>query len=311
MPTLQNEANGRVGRRGSGSKLRHSPSAPTDKEIKKDIEMKDMWKKAKYLRHNCYEWVDSNADEILASESAEDFDRNVLHHIVSRPTLGVSSETRVLDLLQRWSKSECRRKGLTVTDENKMQCLGDLRFMVRYLLMDTNEFLRGYKSSKGYQGKEEKVNSPECTPPAFSGLLTNEESFWILNRITRIQPGDIIKPPPVPSSLSPWISTMECPREPPVRDFVTLDGKPNVTKDGKAKRKDGSMESSSMRSKLRTALTLGWRRSRGEKRRRGLEKEKPRDVGGRKRSKDSGTGQRCSGSCFAEYFFTALSCFFD
>ncbi|KAG8236999.1 hypothetical protein J437_LFUL017359 [Ladona fulva] len=306
---LQNEVNGR--RR--GSKTKHSPSAPSDRDVRKDVDMKDMWRKASYLRHNCFEWVDSNADEILASETAEDFDPGILHNIISRNTLGVSSETVVVDLLQRWSKSECRRRSLPVTDDNRMICLGDLRFMARYLLMDTNEFLHGYKSTKGSQVKDEKISAAECKPPAFSGLLTNEESFWILQKITAAaQSGSLCNKIPPPPSLELWISTMESPRELPMKNFLNLDGKP-CSKDGKGKRKDSSLESSSVRSKLRAALTLGWRKSRGEKRRRDgeCEKEKPREVGSRKRSKDSGNGQCCSGSKIAEYFCIALSCFFD
>ncbi|XP_046403207.1 uncharacterized protein LOC124168881 [Ischnura elegans] len=316
----QNEANGRLvsGSRGSIRSIRPPASAPSDNEIKRD-EMKTMWKKAWYLQHNCYQWVDCNADEILSSETAESFDEQVLSHIISRPTLGVSSETKVVDLLKRWSTSECRRKGLAVTNENLMLCLGDLRFKARYLQMETEEFLLGYKPTKGSQVKDASPSSPEeCTAPAFSGLLTQEESRWILDRIRRSHRGqsagqDCIKPPPEPPSLSPWISSMETPREPPARDFLTLDGKPVGSRDGKAKRKGGSMESSSVRSKLRAALTLGWRKSRRRRDEVIVVKEKARnaDDGGRKRSKDSGTGRRCSGSCFAEYFFTALSCFFD
>ncbi|XP_071442390.1 uncharacterized protein [Hetaerina americana] len=322
----QNEANGRMaaGSRGSIRGCRPAASAPTDADIKKDNEMKTMWNKAWYLSHNCYQWVDCNADEILSSEMAESFDAQVLSHIVSSSTLGVSSETKVVDLLKRWSTSQCRRKGLAVTNENLMNCLGNLRFKARYLLMERDEFLLGYKSTKGSQSKDEQVSSPvECTAPAFSQLLTQEESHWIVDRITRSHHGPPagrerpIRPPPEPSSLSPWISTMECPRLPPMRNFVTLEGKPVGSKDGKAKRKGNSMESSSVRSKLRAALTLGWKKSRGEKRHREeveVVKEKSRGAensGGRKRSKDSSTGRRCSGSCFAEYFFTALSCFFD
>ncbi|XP_075224210.1 BTB/POZ domain-containing protein 2-like isoform X2 [Lycorma delicatula] len=115
------------------------------------------------LHHNCLQFIDANANSVLAEESVEDVTIDALKEIAQRDTLVMSSEAVLFSALERWCNRECKRCQLELSAENRRSVLGDdLLFSVRYLLMTSQEFLSG---------------------PMQSGLLDQFETTVILGHI--------------------------------------------------------------------------------------------------------------------------------
>lgn len=110
----------------------------------------------------CYDILDSNAEKILTNESIYHYDLDLLHKILSRDTLKLSSEAVVFDCLTHWASNECQRQQKELTAVNKREVLGESLFCCRYLTMSVDEFLDG---------------------PYPSELLTEEEKLALLTRL--------------------------------------------------------------------------------------------------------------------------------
>lgn len=132
-----------------------------DKDPNDNIEM--MTCLCSDLHHNCLQFIDANADKVLAEESVEDVTLEALKEITQRDSLMLSSEAVLFLALERWCNRECKRCQLELSAENRRSVLGeDLLFSVRYLLMTSQEFLSG---------------------PMQSGLLDQYETTVILGHI--------------------------------------------------------------------------------------------------------------------------------
>lgn len=107
------------------------------------------------LVFKCFLIVDRHADEILQNETFETIEHELMVEIVKRDTLEVSSEAVVFDSVMRWACRACKRQRLELTAENKCSVLGNAFFLVRYLVMTPDEFLRG-PVSQGVLSREDK-----------------------------------------------------------------------------------------------------------------------------------------------------------
>ncbi|XP_063241685.1 BTB/POZ domain-containing protein 2-like [Bacillus rossius redtenbacheri] len=96
------------------------------------------------LLHNCLQFVDLHADEVLSQEAVEDLDAATLTDIARRPTLALASEAVLFAALERWSGRECRRRRLELSPKQRRRVLGEeALFSVRYGLMTSEQFLAG------------------------------------------------------------------------------------------------------------------------------------------------------------------------
>ncbi|GFT96869.1 hypothetical protein NPIL_40623 [Nephila pilipes] len=107
------------------------------------------------LVFKCFLIVDHHADDVLQSELFETLEHELMVEIVKRDTLQVSSEAVVFDSVMRWACRACKKQRKELTSENKRSVLGKALFLVRYLTMTAEEFLRG-PVSHGILCKEDK-----------------------------------------------------------------------------------------------------------------------------------------------------------
>ncbi|KFM60453.1 BTB/POZ domain-containing protein 2, partial [Stegodyphus mimosarum] len=107
------------------------------------------------LVFKCFLLVDHHADEVLQSEYFETLEHELMVEIVKRDTLEVSSEAIVFDSVMRWACRACKKQRKELTSDNKCSVLGKALFLVRYLVMTPEEFLRG-PVSQGVLSKEDK-----------------------------------------------------------------------------------------------------------------------------------------------------------
>ncbi len=94
------------------------------------------------LMKDCLELIDSEASAVLESEDLEDVDVSALKMIVCRETLRLKSEVEVFTALMRWSSRECKRQRLELSVDNRRKVLEGAQYLVRYLTLDRDEFVR-------------------------------------------------------------------------------------------------------------------------------------------------------------------------
>lgn len=130
------------------------------------------------LVFKCFLIVDHHADEVLQSEAFETIEHKLMIEIVKRDSLEVSSEAVVFDSVMRWACRACKRQRRELTADNKCSVLGKALFLVRYLVMTPEEFLRG-PVSQGVLSREDKelflshlandTTSPSLLPDRWNG----------------------------------------------------------------------------------------------------------------------------------------------
>ncbi|XP_055935377.1 BTB/POZ domain-containing protein 6-B-like isoform X2 [Argiope bruennichi] len=132
------------------------------------------------LVFKCFLIIDHHADDVLQSELFETLELELMVEIVKRDTLQVSSEAVVFDSVMRWACRACKKQRKELTSENKCSVLGKALYLVRYLTMTPEEFLRG-PVSHGILCKEDKdlflskLNNPTSTSV---GSLPDRWNGW-------------------------------------------------------------------------------------------------------------------------------------
>ena len=139
-------------------------------------EERDPTNSSQLLVQKWFEVLDTCADQVLASEALEESSFALLNTILSRDTLGVSSEKVVVEALIRWSTSECRRQQQPLNRDSRRQVLGSMltlpRVLVRQgipletlqqLYIETEiQYIIDYLSGEAHCGQ---------VPPTFQGHL--------------------------------------------------------------------------------------------------------------------------------------------
>ncbi|XP_019557653.2 uncharacterized protein LOC109426575 [Aedes albopictus] len=92
------------------------------------------------LLNNCLQLVDMHAEDVLAQQAMLALRFEELEMIARRDALQMSSEMVLLDVLANWSREECSRKNLELSDDNRRRVLGALCYAPRYLTMTRKEF---------------------------------------------------------------------------------------------------------------------------------------------------------------------------
>lgn len=114
------------------------------------------------LMQQCWEVIDAQAEEALASDGFADIDYSTLESILLRETLN-AKEVSVFNAVCRWAEAECNRKDIDATAEKKREVLGRAFNLVRIPAMSLEEFANG---------------------PAQSGILTPKETTDIFLHFT-------------------------------------------------------------------------------------------------------------------------------
>ena len=108
----------------------------------------------KELMQQCWEVIDAQAEEALASDTYAEIDFSTLESVLLRETLNAKEES-VFNAACRWAEAECRRKELEPNARNQRQVLGEAFYLIRIPSMTLQEYANG---------------------PAQSGILTPQET---------------------------------------------------------------------------------------------------------------------------------------
>nr|CAD2194312.1 unnamed protein product [Meloidogyne enterolobii] len=99
------------------------------------------------LVEQCYQVIDQNTDIALHANAIADIDRDTLINVLGRNQLDPSSELIIFHAAKAWAEAECSRKHIQPTVENLRKCLGPAMELIRFSLMDVNEFGQAASSS--------------------------------------------------------------------------------------------------------------------------------------------------------------------
>ncbi|XP_060564790.1 BTB/POZ domain-containing protein 3-like [Ruditapes philippinarum] len=106
------------------------------------------------LMEQCWEVIDAQAEEALASDGFVDIDFSTLESVLLRETLN-AREVTVFNAACRWAEAQCRRREVEPSAENKRKVLGESFNLIRIPSMSLEEFANG---------------------PAQSGILSHKET---------------------------------------------------------------------------------------------------------------------------------------
>ena len=94
------------------------------------------------LTERCWEVIDAQAEEALASDGFTEIDHATVEMIMSRETLN-ASEKSLFCAAMRWSHAECVRRCVAPTTENKRRVLGGVLYMLRLPTMTVKDYANG------------------------------------------------------------------------------------------------------------------------------------------------------------------------
>lgn len=98
------------------------------------------------LMQRCWEVIDAQAEEALASESFVDVDYKTLENILKRESLNVK-ELVLFQAASKWAEAECARKDLVVTPDTRRKVLGKALYLIRVPTMPVKEFANSVAKS--------------------------------------------------------------------------------------------------------------------------------------------------------------------
>ncbi|KAL4217167.1 hypothetical protein ACF0H5_023621 [Mactra antiquata] len=93
----------------------------------------------KNLEAKCINYIHENAVVVLKSSSFINLCPSCIEQIVKADEM-VVQERFVFESVIRWGQEECKRRNLTVTDENLRSALGQILFHIRFPLLDSVYF---------------------------------------------------------------------------------------------------------------------------------------------------------------------------
>ncbi|XP_020279347.1 BTB/POZ domain-containing protein 6-A-like [Pseudomyrmex gracilis] len=117
------------------------------------------------IMDKCMYVIRTNTVTIFRDPSWEDVQLTTVLTILEQNELQISSEIELFRAVERWAKSECRRKSLDPTNEKSMKSVvGNALSKIRFLSLTAQEFANG---------------------PGVSPLLTRDESSVIFANILK------------------------------------------------------------------------------------------------------------------------------
>jgi len=90
----------------------------------------------------CLETIDKNTQEAVSAEGFCDVDMETLCVVLERDSLGIR-EAKLFAAVAKWSEAECNRRNIPLIPENKRQVLGRALHLIRFPLMNIEEFASG------------------------------------------------------------------------------------------------------------------------------------------------------------------------
>lgn len=90
----------------------------------------------------CLETIDKNTQEAVSAEGFCDVDMETLCVVLERDSLGIR-EAKLFTAVAKWSEAECNRRNIPLIPENKRQVLGRALHLIRFPLMNIEEFASG------------------------------------------------------------------------------------------------------------------------------------------------------------------------
>ncbi|KRZ69173.1 BTB/POZ domain-containing protein 6 [Trichinella papuae] len=91
------------------------------------------------LVERCWDVIDAQAEMALFSDSFLEIDKQALQSILSRDTLN-ARESKIFEATMRWAEAECHRQMKSPTAANKRLVLGDVFNMIRFPVMQVEDF---------------------------------------------------------------------------------------------------------------------------------------------------------------------------
>jgi hypothetical protein len=136
------------------------------------------------LFFRCFCVLDANAEKILEDPRLALAEHSLLVDVLARDTLRVHHESACFQLLERWCSQQCMRTRRPLLAEHKRALAGRAVYLVRYLAMSADQFIKG---------------------PYLSDLLDNDEKDALLAAIHRRERAATASyadqsPPPSPGS---------------------------------------------------------------------------------------------------------------
>lgn len=129
------------------------------------------------LLGNCLQLIDMHAEEVFGQDAMLALRFEELEMIVKREALQMSSEMVLLDLLAKWSREECLRKNLELTEENRRRVLGALCYSPRYLTMTRKEFENAKDRIQLLDATESKLVGDLLNGKKTSGLSPEQQTM--------------------------------------------------------------------------------------------------------------------------------------
>ena len=134
----------------------------------------------KELEKKCWEVVESQTGQVIASEAFCRISQGTLIDLLKRETLVGVKEIEFFKAVLKWSDAQCAKNGLEATGENRRAVVGNALYEIRFLSMSQRDFAHNVSSS---------------------GLLTAEELVPIYEKLNGLDQGLLKWKQPKPRAL--------------------------------------------------------------------------------------------------------------
>ena len=92
------------------------------------------------FQEDCLEFIYGHANQIFISESFLELEADDLGKIINSDALR-ADEDKVYEAVYAWSESECKRQKLKPTHSNRQRVVGNLKYLIRFPVMDVDYFV--------------------------------------------------------------------------------------------------------------------------------------------------------------------------
>ena len=100
------------------------------------------------------EYIYGHANQVFLSESFLELTPDLLEKVINSDALR-ADEDRVYEAVYAWAESECGRQKLKATDSNRQRVVGNLKYLIRFPVMDV-EYFRNHVSNQNFLREDEK-----------------------------------------------------------------------------------------------------------------------------------------------------------
>ena len=98
------------------------------------------------LEEKCWDFIDLNTSEAVASDGFCDINQATLVKLVKRESLNVE-EVDLFEAVLKWSEAECSRKGIEANAKNKRAAMGNAIYQIRFASMTLEDLAQNVSQS--------------------------------------------------------------------------------------------------------------------------------------------------------------------